>query len=65
MMFDKVLFFLLSSIYVINVGYTIVAPFYPLEYEKKGVSTSFLGLTIAMFAFVITFTGPFFGAKLG
>ncbi|CAL1534911.1 unnamed protein product [Lymnaea stagnalis] len=45
-------------------GFSLLAPFFPQEAEKKGVSTTVTGLIFSVFQFVIFLSSPVFGNYL-
>lgn len=45
-------------------SFSILAPFYPIEAEKKGVSTTATGFIFGCFNLIIFFTSPLFGKYL-
>lgn len=45
-------------------GFSLLAPFFPQEAEKKGVSTTVTGLIFSVFQFVIFMSSPIYGNYL-
>ena len=62
MTFDKTFFVILASIFGINVCYSIIAPFFPLEFEAKSVPNSLLGYTLSTYAVCFAIFSPIMGA---
>ncbi|KAH9513781.1 hypothetical protein Btru_042132 [Bulinus truncatus] len=56
-----VLVLLALSNFFTGCGFSLLAPFFPQEAEKKGVSTTVTGLIFSMFQFVILVTSPIYG----
>ncbi|XP_071853817.1 MFS-type transporter SLC18B1-like [Apostichopus japonicus] len=62
---QKIIFCGIAAAYVFNVmSFSIMAPFFPVEAEKKGVSATQVGFIFALFNLVNFATSPLFGKYL-
>ncbi|XP_059175190.1 MFS-type transporter SLC18B1-like [Physella acuta] len=62
---NKRLFIMLAlSVFSCGSGYSLLAPFYPLEAEKKGVSQTIIGLVFSVFSIVSFCASPIIGGML-
>ena len=41
-----------------NTAYALVAPFLPLEFEHKGISSSMVGFIFAVYSLAVIFCSP-------
>ena len=64
MFWDKTQCFIQIAILATNIGYSVIAPFLPLEYHAKGVSTDYLGLTLSTYALCFATLNPIIGSSL-
>ena len=62
---DRTLFVILSSIFSLNVAFSVIAPFFPLEFKMKGVPTSYIGLTLSVYTLCCVIFSPLVGSALG
>ncbi|XP_059154912.1 MFS-type transporter SLC18B1-like isoform X2 [Physella acuta] len=59
---NKIVLALLSlANFFVGCGFSLLAPFFPQEAEKKGVSTTVIGLIFSMFQLVIFVSSPVYG----
>ncbi len=52
------------STLVSNTGYALIAPFLPLEFDRKGISTTMVGFIFAIYSLAIILSSPFVGAAI-
>lgn len=50
---------ILVATLVSNTAYALIAPFLPLEFEKKGISSSMIGFIFAIYSVAIIICSPF------
>jgi len=44
-----------------NSAYAIIAPFLPFEFEKKGISQSYIGYIFSVYSLAVIITSPLIG----
>ena len=49
---------------IANGSYVLIAPFLPLEFERKGISQEMIGIIFAAFPVGTVITSPIIGAQL-
>ena len=62
---DFTLFVILGSLFSINAGYAVIAPFVPIIFVQKGIAVSYIGLSISLYALSYTILGLFVGSWMG
>ena len=60
-MHDKLVIWMLLTCCVHNNAYSLIAPFLPLEFERKGIHSAYTGLVFAIFSIPIVLFSPIFG----
>lgn len=55
---------ILIATLVSNAAYSMIAPFLPVEFEKKGVSPQMVGCIIAIYSLAVIACSPLVGSSL-
>ena len=60
-MFDKLVLWILFANLVSNSAYALCAPFLPLEFERKGLAGTNVGLIFALYSVAVVIVSPLVG----
>ncbi|PIK44192.1 putative MFS-type transporter SLC18B1 [Apostichopus japonicus] len=62
---QKIIFFAVGTCYLFDMmSFSILAPFFPIEAEVKGISSTAVGFIFGIFNLIIFFAAPIFGKYL-
>jgi MFS family permease len=64
-LFDKTVVSMLSVTCLSNSAYAIVAPFLPFEFERKGISQTYMGYVFAIYSLAVIIFSPICGSMIG
>ena len=59
---DSTFLVILMSLFAINAGYSVIAPFFPLVFEEKSLSISYNGIVLSLYAVCYMILSPFVGS---
>ena len=58
---EKIIIWILFCTLISNSAYALVAPFLPLEFERKGISGTYVGMIFAFYSFAVIIISPMVG----
>ena len=59
---EALIFWILFTNLASNSAYALCAPFLPLEFERKGIHGSYVGLIFALYSVAVIFVSPIVGS---
>ena len=60
-MYEPLVIWMVMTICIQNSAYSLIAPFLPIEFERKGVPEAYVGMIFAIFSIGIIFCSPVVG----